>query len=153
MLHYFPILSILKSTHIKYSCISFLMLLQYYLIEEIFKTLRKSIEREQKCQLIPFLNVQTLIFFCTKRSIVERLNIGRRVFVKSFFKKQDVLEKVITMLKCQLCERISYILWKTRNYFFLSYQSRSFPSLLSLHIKPKNLSPWGAIYCYHRLLV
>lgn len=83
-------------------------------------------------------------FFCTKRSIVERLNIGRRVFVKSFFKKQDVLEKVITMLKCQLCERmISYTLWKTRNYSFLSYQSRSFPSLLSLHIKPENLSPWG----------
>lgn len=27
--------------------------------------------------------------------------------------------------------------------FFLSYQSRSFPSLLSLHIKPENLSPWG----------
>lgn len=104
------------------------MLLQYYLIEEIFKTLRKSIEREQKCQLIPFLNVQTLIFFCTKRSIVERLNIGRRVFVKSFFKKQDVLEKVITMLKCQLCERISYILWKTRNYFF-SILSKSFLSI------------------------
>lgn len=54
MLHYFPILSILKSTHIKYSCISFLMLLQYYLIEEIFKTLWRSIEREQKCKLIPF---------------------------------------------------------------------------------------------------
>lgn len=54
MLHYFPILSILKPTHIKYSYISFLMLLQYYLIEEIFKTLRKSIEREQKCKLIPF---------------------------------------------------------------------------------------------------
>lgn len=54
MLHYFPILSILKSTHIKYSYISFLMLLQYYLIEEIFKTLRKSIEREQKCKLIGF---------------------------------------------------------------------------------------------------
>lgn len=104
------------------------MLLQYYLIEDIFKTLRKSIEREQKCQLIPFLNVQTLIFFCTKRSIVERLNIGRRVFVKSFFKKQDVREKVITMLKCQLCERISYILWKTRNYFF-SILSKSFLSI------------------------
>lgn len=47
------------------------------------------------------------------------------------------------MLNCQLCERISYILWKTRNHSFLSYQSRSFPSLLSLHIKPENLSPWG----------
>lgn len=47
------------------------------------------------------------------------------------------------MLNCQLCERVSYILWKTRNCSFLSYQSRSFPSLLLLHIKPENLSPWG----------
>lgn len=69
MLHYFPILSILKPTHIKYSYISFLMLLQYYLIEEIFKTLRKSIEREQKCKLIPFFKCTNFdLFFAQKEA-------------------------------------------------------------------------------------
>lgn len=106
------------------------MLLQYYLIEEIFKTLRKSIEREQKCKLIPFF------FKCTHFDLFLHKKKHRWTFeyrkesvcICSRFKKQDVLEKIITMLNCQLCERISYILWKTRNYFF-SILSKSFLSI------------------------
>lgn len=125
MLHYFPILSILKPTHIKYSYISFLMLLQYYLIEEIFKTLRKSIEREQTCKLIPFF------FKCTHFDLFLHKKKHRWTFeyrkesvcICSRFKKQDVLEKVITMLKCQLCERSEMKLHPMKNkellFFYL----------------------------------